>query len=150
MNEEFTQIQNALKGLEETMIRNIANSLLQIHFHDTATAEELMQYYGWKETFEESERQKLIDDTLARLEAEQQILKFYQDNKEIINNKYGNKNPTGDLGLTVQRSTREDAQQESVSDNAREDDDTGSEQGSSSDTGLGNADTEAGNGEDEA
>lgn len=104
------KLKKAFDSLEDTMIRNIANTLIQLRLHQTGTAEELQKYYGWEEPFEEIEREKLIDDTLKRLEAEQWILNFYQKNNKHIRYIYGNKNPAGNLGLTTQRSARSNPQ----------------------------------------
>ena len=87
------------------MIGNIANSLLQLYFHKHGTPKELQEYYGWDEAFAEEERAGLVDDTLRRIKSEQLILKFYQKEKLKIIKKYGNKNPIGNFGKPVQRTT---------------------------------------------
>lgn len=130
------------------MVRNIANSLIQLHFHETASPEELMKYYGWEEAFEEKERAKLIEDTRVRLEAEQQILAFYQKEKLTLYKKYGTKNPTGDLGLPPKRPAGEDDQQGSLGEDARADDEGGPGPSAHSDAGPGHAPAEADHGAD--
>lgn len=145
----MTTLRYQFHKLEETMIRNIANTLIQLHFHENASPDELMKYYGWTEAFEEKEREKLVDDTRVRLEAEQQILAFYQKEAITLNKKYGTKNPTGDLGLAPKRSIGKDDQQGGISQDARSND--GSRSGPSADNnpGLGHADTEANHGANE-
>lgn len=145
----MTTIRYQFYKLEETMIRNIANTLFQLHFHETATAEELMKYYGWTDAFEEKEREKLVEDTRTRLESEQLILAFYQKNKLTLNQKYGTKDPIGDLGLPPKRSAGEDAEQGSEREDARSDDEGGSRPSADSDTGPRHADAEADHSENE-
>lgn len=140
----MTTLRYQFHKLEETMIRNIANTLFQLHFHETATAEELMKYYGWTDAFEEKEREKLVEDTRVRLESEQLILAFYQKNKLTLNKKYGTKDPIGDLGLPTKRPAGEDAEQGSISEDARSDDEGGPGPSADSDTGPRHADTESG------
>jgi hypothetical protein len=120
-------------AVEATMIKNIANSLFQIHFHERATLEEIDAYYGWDDSDEkkkkitEEERPGLIMDTLQRLKQEQAILEFYIKNKDIIKKLYGNKNPTGNLTELIQRTVSEYLSKRIISNNARGDDERGPE-----------------------
>lgn len=118
--EKYT-LSKGFDSIEETMIRNIANSIFQIEFHDTASAEDLQTYYGWKEPFEEGERRELVEDVRKRLVSEQLILATYQKMKLTLNEKYGEKNPTGDLDLPAQRPDGGSGEQGSVSADAEED-----------------------------
>jgi len=128
-------IRQAFDELEQSMIKNIANSLLQIYFHQNATPEELQTYYGWKDAFKESERDGLIQDTLARVEAEQNILKFYKQNKTKIKNKYGDKNPIGDIGLPERRPAGGSAEPTSVNQDAEKASEEGPRQGADNEGG---------------
>ncbi len=104
------------------MIRNIANSLFQLHFHQHATPEELQEYYGWDEAFEEQEREKLIADTVKRLKAEQLVLRFYKKNIIALNTKYDYKDATGDFDLPAERPTGDSSESGSLGEDARGDD----------------------------
>jgi len=141
-----TTLVDRFDELEKTMERNIANSLIQLHFHEIGTPQELMEYYGWTEQFEEHERAKLINDTLKRLDQEQAILRFYQNNNQILKQKYGEKKPTGDLGLTAQRTDRESNQPGSITGPVEGD---GTGQSADSSTGHGELHDEADHGSNE-
>ncbi len=39
-------IRKAIEELGEVLVRNVANSLIQLHFHQHATDKELEAYYG--------------------------------------------------------------------------------------------------------
>lgn len=145
----MTSIKKQFDQLEQTMVRNIANSLFQMHFHQNATAEEMMKYYGWQTPFEESERENLIQETLGRLESERLILEFYKKNKSKLNKLYGNKNPTGDLNLPPKHPTGSGSEQTSISENAGGNDEGGPQQGTASGSGHANATTETDNGGNE-
>ena len=107
-------LNKAFDSIEQTMIRNIANSLFQLEFHRNATPEQLVEYYGWTEAFEENEREKLVDDTLVRLASEQLVLRTYQGMKLTLKKTYGKKDAWGDLDLPVQRSAGSSDQPGSV------------------------------------
>lgn len=101
----MSRIKESFEEIERKMIGNIANSLFQIYFHENATPEELKEYYGWERDFDESERDELVADSVKRIIQEQEILKFYVENKDKIIKKYEKKDPTGDLDLPLQRAT---------------------------------------------
>lgn len=103
--------------LQDTVLKNVANSLLQLHFHQEATDEELAKYYGGAVV----DREALIEDTRGRLEAEQDMLRFLQANLPKLKILYGTKNPTGDLGLPPRPGARNIPQPGSVDSDARGD-----------------------------
>lgn len=125
--------------LQDTTLKNVANDLLQLHFHQNATDEELQKYYGGAMV----DREALISDTRGRLEGDQDMLKFLQDNLPQLKILYGTKNPTGDLGLPLRTSFRnvavEGSEYKDVGGNGGED----SEQNTDIEAGHGNADGEA-------
>lgn len=128
----------AFKDLEKTMVKNIANTLLQIAFHANGTEKELSDYYGWEEdTLKTEERQKLIKDSMRRLESEKIILEFIKNNKKTLHI-YANENDKGSFDSIIQRSTGASAEQTSGSVNAGDTDERGPEEGTNDDTGHGN------------
>ncbi len=156
----MTTLNEQFEKLEETLTRNIANSLIQLHFHQHESAEVLERYYGWdKKSCEKKEkeyspltdedRQGIVDDTLHTLECERIILNFYKKNANIIKETYGTKDPIGDLGLPTKRPAGEDDQQGSISEDARGDDEGGPGPSADSDTGPRHADAESNHGADE-
>lgn len=80
--------------MESTLVRNVANDLIQLEFHEQATSEELLEYYGGSDV----DREALVQDTLRRLAGSQMILRFVKGRRESLIEKYGNKKPTDDLG----------------------------------------------------
>jgi len=119
-------IAEAFEELQNTLVRNIANHLIQIEFHETATDEEMETFYNGASV----EREALIEDSKKRLKSDQTVLKFLKDNNVKLISKYGDKNPTGDLGLTKERTARTGTQPDGGSESAREDDGGGSGQSS--------------------
>ena len=87
--------------LEATLLKNIANHIFAYEFHATGTDQELEEYYGGAGT----NRDALLRDTLHKMKSEQIQLTFLQTHKLRLEKAYGNENPTGDLGLALQRST---------------------------------------------
>lgn len=74
------------------MLRNIANDLFQLEFHELASDDELMLFYG-----SEVDREKMITDTERKLDGDQRLLRFYKENFNLLYNKYGKQNPTGSI-----------------------------------------------------
>ena len=151
-------LNQAIDEREKVLINNVVNSLWQLHFHENATADQLEKYYGWdKETmvsqgkqytpFQEAERGALINDTIVRIEAEQFILRYYQEHKEDLKNKYGEKNPAGDLGLPAKRAIGIGPLQGSASASPLEE---GPRRGDENGTGHGATPTPASDGRDDA
>lgn len=110
-------LQSSFDQLEDVLLRNIANHIIAYEFHAKATEEELVAYYGGAFT----NRETLLADTISRMASDQMQLKFLQENKGHLVNTYGSKNPTGDIGLTLQRSTGISPQPESGGQDAEED-----------------------------
>jgi hypothetical protein len=87
-------LKQSFKELEATLVRNVANDLIQLEFHEQATTEELIDYYGGTDV----DREALVNDTLRRLAGSQMILRFVKGRRESLIEKYGDKKPTDDLG----------------------------------------------------
>lgn len=113
-------LDEALDDIEKTMIKNIANTIFQIYFHQQAGHKTLQTYYGWQEKFREEERSSLVGDTMKRLEAEQAILRFYKKNKNKIKQEYGTINPTGSFNAAIQRTTPSVYRQGNISEHVKE------------------------------
>jgi hypothetical protein len=128
--------------LQDTTLKNIANDLLQLHFHQNATDTELQKYYGGAMV----DREALISDTRGRLEGDQDMLKFLQANMSQLKILYGTKNPTGDLGLPLRTSFRNVAIEGGEYKDVGGDGGENSEQNSNIEAGHGNADSETNNG----
>lgn len=109
-------LQSSFDQLEDVLLRNIANHIIAYEFHAKATEEELVAYYGGAYT----SRDMLLADTISRMASDQMQLKFLQENKGHLIETYGDKNPTGDIGLTLQRATGVSAQPTSESEDAGE------------------------------
>lgn len=84
-------LKKAFRELEKTLVKNIAHDLYDITFHENATDEELMLFYGGSVS-----REAMLTDTRRKLDGDQRLLRFYQNNRNIIN-EYGTKDATADF-----------------------------------------------------
>lgn len=91
-------IKQAFKELEATLVRNVANDLIQLEFHDSASDDELQEYYAGGEV----SREALVNDTIRRLQGDQMILRFVKGRMKTLIEKYGDKKPTDDFGRAPQ------------------------------------------------
>lgn len=111
------KLTKAFQELEDTLVRNVANHIIQYEFHKNSTDEELVAYYGGGYT----SREALMDDTIKRLISDQQVLKFVKNNHANLIETYGEKDPAGDIGISLQRATGADTEPEGVAADAGED-----------------------------
>lgn len=140
-------LKHAFEELEKTLVKNVANHIIQYTFHEHATDEELVAYYGGTHV----NREALLDDTVNRLVGDQMILRFIRSHAKEIN-KYATKDAAGDIGITLKRSARISAEPDSVSADAEEDavgpdTDQGDESGDSPDGGSNSGEAPKGHGE---
>lgn len=111
------KLTQAFQELEDTLVRNVANHIIQYEFHKNATEEELISYYGGGFT----NREALMDDTIKRLISDQKVLQFVKTNHDNLIETYGEKDPAGDIGISLQRATGADTEPEGVAADAGED-----------------------------
>lgn len=116
MNYNQEMMAKAFDSLEQTLFSNIANHIIQYTFHKNSTEEELVAYYGGSHV----NREKLQEDTISRLVSDQMVLRFLLDNKKEIY-EYTQKDPTGNLGITLQRASGVGIEPHSISADATED-----------------------------
>ena len=95
-------IEKAIGQLEDTVMRNIANHIIQIEFHAYASDDELRQFYRGGVN-----REALVRDSLERLDGEIILNSFIKKNKKKIINKYGDKKPDHRLASAIQRELRD-------------------------------------------
>lgn len=87
-------LKKAFRELEKTLVKNIAHDLYDITFHENATEEELMLFYGGSVN-----REAMITDTRRKLDGDQRLLRFYQNNRNTLN-EYATQDATSDFTRT--------------------------------------------------
>lgn len=125
------KIIEGLGGVEDMLLRNIIRTLVELEMHSLMSAEQILQYYNVESEINETDRNKLIDDTLRNLKGDIFKLEFYQKNKSKFIHAYGkNYNKVGDIEGVAQRRADEGMRKRSAAYKSAED--TGERRGQDS------------------
>lgn len=101
MNPLIPSVAQGIEAMMMTLVKNIASHIIEYEWHAKATEEELIAYYGGAYV----NRDNLLLDTLHRMHGDQMKLDFITKHYSHFITTYGNENPLGNIGQSLQRST---------------------------------------------
>lgn len=140
------RIIKAMGDVEDMLLRNITRTLVELEMHRLMSNEQILKYYNVKDGFDESDRNRLIEDTMNNLEGDIYKLEFYQKNKEKLQKAYGkNYDKIGGIKEIAQQRVRETMRKSGISNKPKENASAATTESNQGDHGPNDNETKTGN-----